>query len=207
MIAGFNDTVTCLVMNEKNWRLLHNNLCKEQKEYDRNAKKDRLFAIQDILNDLGIQFWLSNGTALGMIREGNFIQWDDDIDLDLYAEEYVPAYNEILNRLIDNGFVVRTCIRGETSKMSVYKTDGENIKIALGAVYLEGDYRKKLRRTYPKSFYENFIWYEYYGRKFKIPGPPEEYLAYIYKDWKTPLKTDYVQDSLLRNEIPRCGSK
>lgn len=202
MITGFDDTVTCLMMNGSNWKRIQESLCKEKDEYSIYAKREMLFFVKKILDDVGVKFWLSNGTALGMIREGEFIKWDDDIDIDLYAEEYVPVFGEILGRIINGGYIVRPCYRGNTSKMSIFKDDGENIKIALGAVYLDGNSRRKLMRTYPKSFYEDFIWHTYQGVSFRIPGPPEDYLTYIYKDWKTPLKTDYVQSSLLKNQLP-----
>ena len=193
---------TTLFMNSENWGSISKQLNKKQNSYSNSAKRKILFSVKKILDELDIKFWLSNGTALGMIRDGDFIEWDDDIDLDLYEEEYIPVFDDILDKLINAGFIVRAVKRGPTSKMSAYLNDGNHIKIALGAIYLDGKYRKKLKRTYPKSFFEEPFIYKYRGGEFRIPGPPEEYLSYLYKNWEKPMKRNYTQRLLEKNEIP-----
>ena len=52
-----------------------------------SAKQDFL-EIKDILDSLGIKFYLNDGTLLGAIRhEGNFVPWDYDLDLRISAED------------------------------------------------------------------------------------------------------------------------
>ena len=193
---------TSLFMNSKNWDSITKQLNKKQESYSNSAKRKILFSVKKILDELNVKFWLVNGSALGMIRDGDFIEWDDDIDLDLYEEDYIPVFDEVLDKLINAGFIVRAVKRGPTSKMSAYLNDGNHIKIALGAIYLDGNYRKKLNRTYPKRFFEEPFIYKYRGVEFRIPGPPEEYLSYLYKNWKKPLKRNYTQKLLEKNEIP-----
>ena len=40
----------------------------------------------DILNDIGLKYWLDAGTLLGIIRDGDLIPWDYDADIGILPE-------------------------------------------------------------------------------------------------------------------------
>jgi len=40
-----------------------------------------------ILTDTGVRFWVSEGTLLGLIRDGALIEWDADIDVSVFADD------------------------------------------------------------------------------------------------------------------------
>lgn len=61
--------------------------------------------VKDILDELGIQFWLESGVLLGAVREGRFIGWDYDIDLGTWAK-YIPKMKIISKEFCDRGFEV-----------------------------------------------------------------------------------------------------
>ena len=48
---------------------------------------DTLKEVQDIFLSLGIQPWIDQGTVLGAIRDGDFIPWDDDIDVSVWKRD------------------------------------------------------------------------------------------------------------------------
>jgi len=45
-----------------------------------------LSRVVDIIEDVGIKYWLEGGTCLGAVRDGHFIPWDHDLDLGIKFE-------------------------------------------------------------------------------------------------------------------------
>ncbi|MBO6190418.1 MAG: 2-C-methyl-D-erythritol 4-phosphate cytidylyltransferase [Alloprevotella sp.] len=58
---------------------------------------DMLVAVGDILDRAGVRWWMQGGTLLGAMRHGGFIPWDDDMDIDVLADD-VPKMVEALRR-------------------------------------------------------------------------------------------------------------
>ena len=50
---------------------------------------DILKFFDKICSDNGLTYWISSGTALGAIRHGGFIPWDDDLDVEMMYEDYI----------------------------------------------------------------------------------------------------------------------
>jgi hypothetical protein len=43
--------------------------------------------VDNILNQLKIEYWVDGGTLLGAVRHGGIIPWDDDLDLDIHQND------------------------------------------------------------------------------------------------------------------------
>lgn len=49
---------------------------------------DILIYVDKLCREWGISYWLSSGTALGAVRHGGFIPWDDDVDIEMTYADY-----------------------------------------------------------------------------------------------------------------------
>lgn len=73
------------------------------------ANRDKLWAealgaLSSVLRSMGLIWWISNGTLLGLIREGNFLHHDDDVDVTLEVE--AERLRELEKLLLHRGFRV-----------------------------------------------------------------------------------------------------
>ncbi len=48
--------------------------------------RENLLLLHTILSRAAVPFWLSEGTALGVHREGRLLPWDDDVDIGLHHD-------------------------------------------------------------------------------------------------------------------------
>ena len=64
-----------------------------------------LKAVDDICNRLKIKYFLVCGSALGAVKYGGFIPWDDDIDIALFREDYEKFISKAPNLLREGLFL------------------------------------------------------------------------------------------------------
>lgn len=68
--------------------------------------------IISVCEEKGIYYQLSGGTALGAVRNGGFIPWDDDIDLNLLSGD-MPRLAEALKEKYGEKYVIQDCFDPE----------------------------------------------------------------------------------------------
>ena len=68
----------------------------EKRTYDQQtlehlqaAELEILDAIADVCAEHGISWWLDSGSALGVLRHGGFVPWDDDADIGMMWGDYL----------------------------------------------------------------------------------------------------------------------
>jgi len=175
---------------------------------DRDILKRIMIEFVEVLEKHNIKYCISHGTMLGLYRDGNFIPWDDDVDialLDFSQKQLVEV--ECRKDLEALGFYMPPC--GDPSKpvngfgnnpnMPYYDTvaikDGEKIecwwferKIQNGeAFYIYDEPRSKWDLKHPAKFYDELAEFEWAGKKWKIPNHINEWLVLMYGDgWNRP---------------------
>jgi len=181
------------------------NFCAENKslfifmhDYFSLTRKMRLhwrqYTKKVILDKMGVPFFLTHGALLGAYRDGDWIKWDDDVELDIFDEIFQDYYDKICSALMNDGFVIRG------RKIEKRKKPGEKVNlyrykesISIRGIYTDPNYENdKYRLTnvfqYLRKFHDNPQNIEFKNAVFQAPGPIEDFLEYRYgKDWRTPI--------------------
>ena len=66
--------------------------------------ENTLLNVLNILDGNSFQYWVSNGTLLGLVREGRVLPWDNDIDISVWSHEVSKEF--IIELLKPHGFEV-----------------------------------------------------------------------------------------------------
>lgn len=177
-----------------------------------------LVAAVSLLDAMGKEYWLCNGTLLGLIRAGELIVWDADLDIGLAHTE---DRTEIRNGFEAGGFKVFD--DGAGSDYLTFIQD--DIKVDLNFFAPRGGELVTLWRVLKNTGWEHLViaacsrlhlpipqgsrfWTlegyalpksavfplqrrEFYGIPMSVPGQSEAVLEYTYgKDWRIP-QPDY----------------
>lgn len=163
------------------------------KPLDKDACFDNLITFQKICQELDIPFWLSEGTALGMRRDNDFIEWDNDIDIGIFIE-YLPRFQQKGKELLEqNGFLIGDEMQNGTfwhlyrnnEKIDIDFT-GYGIKCVSTAI-LNGKHQEATKCDIVIDTLEPFQLISYKGYEFYVPS--DRYLKTLYgNDWMIPQK-------------------
>lgn len=164
------------------------------KKIDKAIASENLKVIAEIMNGSGLKWGPIFGTLLGMVRDNDFIDWDEDIDL-YVMEEDRDDFLSLLFKFRDAGFeavrdyrsgVLSIMKNGEYIDFYFLKNVGDNIRCAVGEDY------------FFDKFFNDTICREFKGVKLHIPKDYEEYLEFCYGDWRTPVQSVNYEMSLAR---------
>ena len=178
---------------DKKWRKIKHKYV-NRKVFDFEGRTKNLLDVKSVLDELKVPFFLTHGALLGAYREGDFIKYDGDIDLDVFDEIFILNYDKICKKLIEKGFIVRgRDIKRKGKKGEKIHLFRDKEQIEIRGIYLDSNYEQnKYRLTsvfqYLRKFHDNPDTITFKGVTFMTPGPIEEFLVYCFgKSWRTPV--------------------
>ncbi len=159
--------------------------------------KQMLKEAKEIMEPLGVPFFLRQGTCLGAVRDQAFIPWDDDIDLGCViglnglTEEMIDP---VLAAFRDRGYFVNVESNDRWIAAGMMKSW---VRIDLTFFRIIDDSIFHFPMIWmPARLFASLKEIEFIGGNYLVPNPPEEYLRTKYgPDWITP-KEDYEKDVL-----------
>ncbi len=174
---------------------------------------ETLVKAKEALNSINVPFMLACGTALGFYRERNFIEYDPDIDITLFIENYTdrikPAmikhgfrflhqYGTVQNGL-EWSFKLKPKIFPKLDFFFMYK---EKDYYWRGS-YMANDWAKvRAKREIPVQLRSKFRPFKIFPVKFldhEFNVPDITYIEQLYgKNWRLPKKDKYLAPNLCR---------
>lgn len=142
---------------------------------------DLFLCFDSICKNLNLKYFLVAGSALGAVRHGGFIPWDDDLDVGMYREDY-DRFMESAPSLLPTGIFLQN-----------YKTDPQY-------PYVFAKLRNS-NTTFVEKLLSNFsINHGVYIDIFPLDGYPEDILD---RKKLSSLKTKYRRKLFCGFKMPR----
>jgi len=154
-----------------------------------NTKKF-LFEIADVLEKHNIEFCIFAGNLLGLIRDGDFIPWDKDIDLAVRTRFWndTKLFKKVAEDLIRKNISLDYIWNNDILRIGKYG-------IPCHIIYLRKNnkeyyqYANSGKHSFPLECMNTFDEIKFCGRKFKIPHNSKKLLENTFgKSWKIPMK-------------------
>ncbi|MFF2178497.1 LicD family protein [Lysinibacillus sp. NPDC058147] len=160
---------------------------------DKNTHKYATNLLRNLIilfNKEDVEYFLDYGTLLGVVRDGDLIEWDEDIDFKVKDECKKDLLNILNSFIVDNPsvslkydeasgirlFIAHSNIKPFTIDFEVLKESSEG--------YFTNEY------TFPREFFTQSSIYRWGSLDVKVSRLYEKYLVYIYgNDWKIPKKS------------------
>ena len=168
-----------------------------------SIRKKEFLKICNILDKIGLTYFLNTGILLGAIRENNFIKWDWDVEISVMSDQLYKNFNPITKILKTKGFkIIQKDEKKESLKIDFY---GACSKHTTRYTIFSWNYSAKSNiywrkdKVIPAKYLNKFSKILFLGRKFNVPNNPKQYLKFSYGNWKKPIRTADKSVYMTRN--------
>jgi phosphorylcholine metabolism protein LicD len=189
-------------------------MIKYPKLTDKNLVRARkvLFDVLDFCDSQNIDYYLEGGTLLGLVRDGELLPWDHDIDLSISVND-VEKFVANKKLLAKKGYRLTSrkihediggFKKGQYRVFKVKKRIPSILKAVLpifhkymvvADIFVKADDEthtywqamEKIMRV-DKIYYSKYETIKYLGQRIKVPYKYKDYLTEKYGDWSFPIK-------------------
>lgn len=163
------------------------------------AKKSFLFVL-DLLEEAGIPYFIDHGTLLGIVRDGDLMPWDDDIDISVpvsHRKAAIACLLENIESMPGHGSAywrVETFRQSEEGDVGILahltpRDDSINkFSVTIWFIFFRNGNAEEFINIAPEHHFLSHDTIEYQGRRIRIPVEHQSYLECHYGDWRTPKK-------------------
>jgi hypothetical protein len=149
-------------------------------------------SVVTFLNEEKINYWVTNGTLLGLVRDGKFIDWDDDFDLDMNISSMKENSVKFINFCLSLGYIVKVKKNGLFMGINIFS---QNVKISLGGNFFLGNNVYTYSDKYPLNYIEPIKnYYSISDLDLNFPYEPERLCEYIYVNWTYEIQSETEND-------------
>lgn len=167
----------------------------DSEEAQRFTRKARQLLVKgkEVLDALGVRFWLSSGTCLGWFRQCDIITYSKDVDFGIWIKDHKP---EIIDAMETAGLPLKH-VFGKVSDSYELSFKAGEVKLDIFFFYEEGDTMwnggtdaktgEKLKYVFPKF---DLCWTLLLDIRVRVPCPTQPYIQANYgKQWDVPVKS------------------
>jgi hypothetical protein len=181
---------------------------RKRKLLDVNACSKVLSLTADILEEMGVSYWLDSGTLLSAYRDRAINLFDHDIDVRVYVDELTgDTQAEFVKKLWQAGFRLVVADKPIEAQIGAGHPLGTGINLDLKLCFKDDEHvwyycwkepdPRPIVHIYPIKFFKNMGRIELLGREYPCPQPIVEYLEWHYgKDWREfKVREDQMEES------------
>lgn len=160
--------------------------------------KEKMHRHMSVIRDLNLHYRLTDGTALGLYRDGDFIKHDDDIDIDIIdaTEKQIKQIKRSIKMKIGREVIHKNL----TQQIAFYDSEGFILDIVFWHRYYDRAFNyceRGFEREQDVKFFDNKIIFNFDDHDYFLPAPTEEWLIMRYgNDWRIPktYKDDWKEE-------------
>lgn len=166
--------------------------------------------LSTFFNDLGLKYYLNFGTLLGIVRDGELIPWDDDIDLAIIKEFDEELFLAELKRVCTLPDVKAEYLVKRKPELGIVGVDvlvqGKNtypFTISVDLLIEDNDVYRLPIDVVPKKYFIKQDEVMLGALTLYAPSPVEEYLTHVYRDWKVVKKDVTFENNTTTYDEPK----